>query len=60
VHDHRAGVRRLSIGGRGENLDVVAAIRLPARELEARVAGAARVGREGRGEVCDPQRRWEP
>ena len=60
VNDHRAGVRRLSVGGRGEHLDVVTAIRLAARELEARVAGAARVGREGRGEVCDPKRRWKP
>ena len=50
------GVGRLALGAGGEDLDVVAALGLAAGEAEGGVARAARVGREGRGQVGDPQR----
>ena len=53
VHDHVPRIRHHAVGGRGEDLDVVAAARLLAGEAERRVAGPARVGREGRGQMGD-------
>ena len=55
-----AGVGNRSGGGRGEDLDVVAAIGLLASEAKRGVAGASGIGREGRREMRDPQRAGRP
>ena len=56
VHDRLARIGRVALGGGGEDLDVVAALSLPAREAVRGVAGPARIGGERGGQVCDPQR----
>jgi hypothetical protein len=55
VHDHPARVGSRPWRGGGEDLDVISAPGLLARETEGRVAGAASVGREGGCEVGDAQ-----
>jgi len=54
VHLDPPGIGRLALGRGGEDLDVVAALGLLAREPVGGVARPARVGREGRREVGDP------
>jgi hypothetical protein len=50
-----AGVGGLALGRRGEDLDVMAALGLSAREAKGGVARPAGVGREGRSQVRDPK-----
>ena len=55
VDDGPAGVRRLALRRGREDLDVVAALGLAGGEAVAGVPRAARIRREGRRQMGDPQ-----
>ena len=55
VDEGASRIGRLARRRGGEHLDLVAALGLAPGEPVAGVAGAARVGREGRSQVGDPQ-----
>lgn len=55
VDEDVACVGRGSLRRGGEDLDLVSALSLADGDPEGGVAGTARVGRKGRGEVSNPQ-----